>query len=256
MSCKLIISVITLINIYSLSCTKSDVNHSIYSIINNKYSLIGDQTLIDSFYTFLDKYDSTLIIGNGQVNFSNIRTTLWAYAINDEIASININPGNYIINPTNPDKNFNFNTNSTFLGSTINVTVLSSTAVNTSAQVYLPSDFSYSPSPSDSSFSRSHDITFSWTTDPNNYKGVLIELFYDVSLNSLYNPNVTGNNIVKRFLVPDNGSYTISSAYLSQFPACRLSVKISKGNYYSFDINGKQFPMIFANTKQYSIDLI
>ena len=109
MNNKLIISAITLMSIYNLSCTKTDVNNTIKSIINNEYSLFGDQALIDSFYNFLVNYDSTLIIGDAQVNFNNIRTTLWGHTINGEIASINLNPGNFNINPTYPDKNFNFN---------------------------------------------------------------------------------------------------------------------------------------------------
>jgi hypothetical protein len=258
---KLFYKFIMLILICSslVHCNKRDLSlvaKTLHLTISGQdYNLSGDKSLINNLVEFMDKLDPDESDGWGNFGFNDKRSTLNAQS-HGLISSISLNPGNYTIG-SNSNGNFNFTTLDQFFGTNLSFGVTSSAGTNT-AQIYIPNNFEVTMPPNGDTVSKNQGFIINWTVDSNplNDKGVYIELFYSVHYNQLYNLSVTGESMVKRYLVPDNGSLNISASDLAIFQPGKLEITIKKGNYHNFVVSDKNFPVLFEISSLIGVDLV
>lgn len=244
-----------------LGCSKPEANsilsYAIGSVIGQTYNLNGDSILVQNLVNFLEIGEDG--DGGGFINFENSKLMVNASS-KEEVNTLIISPGNIVV-LANQNGNINGifpNTNNQYFGSNINIGI-SSTNYGQNYTLYMPHDFTVISPTIGSIVSKSSGFTLEWTTDSNplNDKGVLIELTFDLEYNILFDPNLSGDSMVKRFLVPDNGSYTISSSDLMEFPKCKgIFVSVQKGDYKNYVINSKNFPIALINKKMLPVEFI
>ncbi len=98
-----------------------------------------------------------------------------------------------------------------------------------------------------------------WGIDanPNNDKGIFIEISSNAQLNKILDSTATNIDVTKYFLTPDNGYFDISSSILSEFPiGSTIEVTLTKGNYINILLHGKNFPISCAIIRKKSFKLI
>ncbi|MCC6815635.1 MAG: hypothetical protein IT267_04430 [Saprospiraceae bacterium] len=261
---KLICLILFFFTVLLNSCYKSENNLNLLRKLTGRSALTGlegDQALIDNFELFLDNFDPADSDGdlgldcNGEYISLNGQSKL--------INQISINSNQHIINNISSQANipsgFTKGFQNSYFGSILNFELSNQTSqYNTS--LYIPNNFSViNPTSNITAVSKSTGFNIDWTVDPNplNNKGVAIEIFYSIQQEKIYNSNVTGENIVRTFLVPDNGHFVVTPQILINFPPCNsLLISVAKGNYTSVLLsNSKNLPIFYKQKYQIGLKL-
>lgn len=100
-------------------------------------------------------------------------------------------------------------------------------------------------------------INWSIDTNPNNDKGVLIEISYSAQLNKIYDTASAKQNVIKHFLSQDNGYFEMGPIFLSEFPNAEvIELTVTKGNYANLLLHGKNFPIRCTIIRKKSFKLV
>ena len=130
---------------------------------------------------------------------------------------------------------------------------------NWSDSLYIPKLLNLNRSPRTEGFSKSAGLTLTWDVDNNplNDKGVLINISYTALPERVGNANLPNYNIDKVIIVKDDGSYTLSSKDLAEFPtpSRHLSVSVYRGNFRLSDYNSQNLPLMIYNKSGYSLKM-
>ena len=120
-------------------------------------------------------------------------------------------------------------------GTNMVVKVTGSTAADTATRVvYMPKNIVglTSEIPPSGGVTNTSNLTLNWVADPNNASGEIeIEVLYESAVSQFSNPSLPATDTTLTYIVPDNGSYTISSAALSHYPTgCYVQIIIGRGS--------------------------
>jgi hypothetical protein len=130
---------------------------------------------------------------------------------------------------------------------------------NWSDSLYVPRLLNVRRSPDRESFSKSSGLTLTWDVDNNREhdKGVLITVNYHHQAEKLENGSLPNQDIDKNFIVLDNGTFTLNTANLGEFPTPlnHLSVSVFRGNFRLSDFNTQTLPLLIYNKSGYSLKM-
>ena len=94
--------------------------------------------------------------------------------------------------------------------------------------------------------SKGSGYTVTWNPDANNPSGEAVILMrYSKKLTEQIDSNLSLTSFTNHVIVPDNGSYTISTQDLSVFPVnAYIELYVGRGNFKQWDLNGKIVDLI------------
>lgn len=245
----LFILALFLLLISAVSCNKKMASFALSK--NNLY--VGDRRLIEEFKSEFYSRDKQTVCGEADVQFYTHRTSLYAICYDTSVFAIRLNPGNNEV--LNENQNFNLHLNQSYLGSVMEVQLITKYQDTISTKAYIPKAFDfYTDTTYHNKYSRRYGIHFHWTSDSLYHNAVIITLNYDASFNLLLNKNAVKNHRQITYLVPDTGHFSITD--LRYLPKGRIMGKIRKEIHQKVFIQNKIFRFKFTQWKAFSIDLI
>ncbi|MGB5025153.1 MAG: hypothetical protein WBO44_07375 [Saprospiraceae bacterium] len=255
------------------SCDKHNGNILSLLNINDFETILGDSMLISDFIQFNESIDNDTCWALLSISCDGLRTycDLLPYTYNTTYGNVIVSSdstfntySNFPAPITASNINIKLNECTTFYNKYVYIRATTQNSIVYNTSIYSPQKINFTGTLADSmslTISKSNNFNITWNTDPNSTKGVLITLIYTYQSEPMEDIDFGSDPIFQNILVQDNGSYTLTSQTLSQFPASNsgkhLIITINRGNYTSSSvISNSIFPIIIYSRDKRILKLV
>lgn len=107
--------------------------------------------------------------------------------------------------------------------------------------------------------SKSKGTKLAWQVDTSaeQIKAVLLEIYYDGTLNKILRTNAPSKNVSKQFILLDTGEFDLNPHRLNDFPPAEcIEIQLSKINFINLILNGKNLPIKIETKAQSQFKLV
>ena len=122
---------------------------------------------------------------------------------------------------------------------------------------YVPQKITVSNYFQDNELNKTQSLTLNWNSDVDNDNGCYIFIEYQPDLSREYDSSLPDSIIYWTQNVTDNGSYTIPTNVLQNFPTGgKVKLIVVRGNGKIVDVNSKKFLLLAYSSYWYLLDVV